>query len=230
MTDARSWLHRYAQNRFFFLLLSILMLLLLQPFLQDFRYGQSAVRLFFLVTLVTALYSISDNKRKTLVGLLIGLPAVAAIGSSYYVEGQGLLAGGFLVNVAFLLFVTFNVLRHVLESGEVDAEKIYGALCVYLLVGLLWACGYFALELLHPGSLLVDGVALATGLQAREETFSKCIYYSYVTLTTLGYGDVKPTTAPAQSLAYVEALTGQLYLAVLVARLVALHIVSSGRK
>ncbi len=60
--------------------------------------------------------------------------------------------------------------------------------------------------------------------------FSKCLYYSYVTLTTLGYGDIKPTTPPAQSLSYVQALTGQLYLAVLVARLVALQITSSRRK
>jgi hypothetical protein len=115
----------------------------------------------------------------------------------------------------------------VLAPGEVTADKIYASLCVYLLLGLLWACGYLALELLRPGSLQVDGVDLATSVGDAEGMLSHCFYYSFVTLTTLGYGDVKPTTPPAQSLAYVEALTGQLYLAVLVARLVALHIASS---
>ena len=224
------WLQRYIESRFFFLLLSILSLLLLQPFLQNFEFGAPALRGFFVVTLVAALHSISDNRRRTILGLLIGLPALAAIGSSLLVDQEGLLAVGFLVSVAFFFFVIVHVLRYVLAPGQVTAEKIYGALCIYLLIGLLWACGYFALELFRPDSLQVDGVPLSAVFGAREGLFSQCLYYSYVTLTTLGYGDVKPMTAPAQSLAYVEALTGQLYLAVLVARLVALHIASSSRE
>jgi len=226
MTQPRSWLARYTQGRFFFLLMSILLLLLLQPFFEGFWLGHQLLRLFFFVTLGTALYSISDNKQRCLWGLAIGLPALAAIGSSYYVEGEGLLATGFLVNVAFLVFVAVNVLRHVLKSTDVTAETIYGALCVYLLLGLIWASGYFALELLHKGSFQLDGVDLSTAVPAVEGLFSKCLYYSYVTLTTLGYGDVRPMTPPAQSLSYVQALTGQLYLAVLVARLIALQITS----
>ena len=230
MTRARSWLARYTQGRFFFLLMSILLLLLLQPFLEGFELGQQVLRLFFVVTLGTALYSISDNKRRCVWGLAIGLPAVIVLGSSYFVDDEWLLEVGFLVTVAFLIFVAINVLRYVLESTEVTAETIYAALCVYLLFGLIWASGYFVLEVFQNGSLQLDGVDLSAIMTSREGMFSKCLYYSYVTLTTLGYGDVRPMTPPAQSLAYVQALTGQLYLAVLVARLVALQITSSRRK
>jgi hypothetical protein len=230
MTRARSWLARYTQGRFFFLLMSILLLLLLQPFLEGFELGQQVLRLFFVVTLGTALYSISDNRRRTVCGLAIGLPAVIVLGSSYFVDDERLIEIGFLVTVAFLIFVAINVLRYVLESTEVTAETIFAALSVYLLFGLIWASGYFVLELFQNGSLQLDGVDLSASVTSREGLFSKCLYYSYVTLTTLGYGDVKPTTPPAQSLSYVQALTGQLYLAVLVARLVALQITSSRRK
>ena len=228
MPTERSWLVRYTGGRFFSLLLSIVLLLLVQPFLQGGGLGRMGLRILFFVTLGTALYSISDHKRRAVVGLVLVLSAVAVIGTSYFVAGEALLASGLLVNLIFLVFIAVNVLRHLLSPGEVTAEKIYAALCVYLLLGLLWACGYAALELLRPGSLQVEGVDLAARFGEREQMFSQCLYYSFVTLTTLGYGDVRPATPPAQSLAYVEALTGQLYLAVLVARLVALHIASAG--
>ena len=98
------------------------------------------------------------------------------------------------------------------------------------MIGFIWASAYFVLEAYSPGSFELDGIALTTRTESLEAMLSKCFYSSYVTLTTLGYGDVKPTSPPAQSLAYVEALTGQLYLAVLVARLVALHVTHSKKK
>ena len=169
MTRARSWLARYTQGRFFFLFMSILLLLLLQPFLEGFELGQQVLRLFFVVTLGTALYSISDNKRRCVWGLAIGLPAVIVLGSSYFVDDEWLLEVGFLVTVAFLIFVAINVLRYVLESTEVTAETIYAALCVYLLFGLIWASGYFVLEVFQNGSLQLDGVDLSAIMTSREE-------------------------------------------------------------
>ncbi len=230
MSRIRSAWNALLEGRFSYLLFSILLLLLLQPFFYNFEFAHRLLRVFFLLTLVAALYSISDNKRKLTAGLILAFVALSAIGSSYIVHGTRLLEVGILVFILFLLLITVSILRHVLKAREVTADTVYGALCVYLLIGFIWTSAYFVVESYAPGSLEMDGIALATRAGSREGMFSKCLYYSYVTLTTLGYGDIKPITPPAQSLAYVEALTGQLYLAVLVARLVALHIVHSTRK
>ena len=208
----------------------MLLLLLLQPFFYNFEFGNKLLRAFFLLTLLTALYSISDNKKRLTIGLILAFVALSAIGSSYVIEQKGLLEVGVLVFMSFLTFIAVTILRHVLKAREVTADVVYGALCVYLLIGFIWASAYFVLEVYLPGSFELDGVALTTKAESLEAMLSKCLYFSYVTLTTLGYGDVKPINPPAQSLAYVEALTGQLYLAVLVARLVALQIIHSIRK
>jgi hypothetical protein len=203
---------------------------LLQPFLQRFEIGVELLRIFFLMTLGAALYAISDNKRRFVIGLILGLTAVAIMGSSYVVHEARLLGPAFIISDFLLIFVAVHILRYVLKAGQVTADKIYGAVCVYLLIGMIWTGGYFVSEMFSPGSLQLDGVDLTEVAGSPEAILSKCLYYSYVTLTTLGYGDIKPTQPPTQALAYVEAITGQLYLAVLVARLVALHIAHSGRK
>jgi len=109
----------------------------------------------------------------------------------------------------------------------VTPAKISGALSVYLLLGYFWSIVFTILETLQPGSFnLALGGAEAAG--SRAEIFKQLLYYSYITLSTLGYGDITPLSAGARSLAALEALTGQIYLAVLVARLVGLQISQRG--
>jgi hypothetical protein len=99
-----------------------------------------------------------------------------------------------------------------------------GAICVYFLVGIVWALLYSTLEFFQPGSFqMPQGTVNQATSQA---TFT---YYSYVTLTTLGYGEITPISGPARSFALLEAMMGQLYLAVLIARLVGIHIAQSSR-
>ena len=126
---------------------------------------------------------------------------------------------------SFLLFVTIVVLRAVLRAARVTSEIVNGALCVYLLYGFFFASVYVALETIHPGSFAMSATPHdAPGLRRA------LLYFSYVTQTTMGYGDITPVTPLARSLATVQAITGQLYLAVLVARLVALQIVHQERE
>ena len=107
-------------------------------------------------------------------------------------------------------------------------------MCIYLLLGVLWALVYSALELLAPESftIMVAGGAGNEAMRFRADQAIFPLYYSFITLTTLGYGDVVPSSPPARMLAALEAIMGQLYLAVLVARLVGLHIAQAtmGRK
>ena len=124
--------------------------------------------------------------------------------------------------MAVFLLATVLTLWDVLAKGQVDAEKLTGALCVYLLIALLFSYGYWLCDKLLPE-------AFAPG-SAGSEDFGRWLYFSLVTLTTLGYGDVQPVHPAARTMASMEAVIGQLYLAVLVARLVGLHISQGSRE
>jgi hypothetical protein len=116
-----------------------------------------------------------------------------------------------LVTLGILCFV---ILRLVLRRGPITTNRIEGAIAVYLLLGLTWAHAYGLLTLWHPGAF--------TGAVDDEGPVRWTYYYSFVTLTTMGYGDIMPVHPLARALAVLEALTGQLYLAIMLARLVSL--------
>lgn len=111
------------------------------------------------------------------------------------------------------------IISHILGHEEVVSDTLFGAACVYLLLGLVWMVAYTLLERVHPGSFHFNSVDAASGVPAVFDF----LYYSFVTLTTLGYGDVTPLTPRARSLAVLEAIVGVLFVAVLIARLVGLY-------
>ncbi len=112
-------------------------------------------------------------------------------------------------------------LHRIFSETTVTADTIQGGIAVYFLSGLLWAFFYETLLLFNPDAILFSDHVLGK--------FSDLIYFSFVTITTLGYGDITPVSRMAKNLAVLEAVWGQTYLAVLVARLVGLHLSSSGR-
>jgi hypothetical protein len=121
-------------------------------------------------------------------------------------------------SLAAILVIAVVLLMQVFREGAVTHSRIQGAIAVYLLFGVGWAHAYHIAEFLHPGSFNTTAGSMSN--------VSDWIYYSFVTLTTVGYGDITPVRPIARSLSVGEALTGQLYLAVLIARLVAMEVVS----
>jgi hypothetical protein len=126
---------------------------------------------------------------------------------------------GAVTAVAFFALLAFVVARRVFRDGEVDVHRILGAVALYLLLGLTWAFGYETLALIDGGAF-----SYAAPPETSAERTSDLLYFSFVTLTTVGYGDVTAVHPAARSLAMSEALTGQLFIAVTLARLVALEI------
>jgi len=126
-----------------------------------------------------------------------------------------------LSTLVTLLLFTAVVVGQVYRSGPVTHHRILGAVAVYLLLGLSWASAYAFLHQLRP-----DAFAGALGAALIPQTW---IYYSFITLTTVGYGDITPVHPVARSLAIAEALTGQLYLAITLARLVSLRLGTHGQ-
>jgi hypothetical protein len=122
-----------------------------------------------------------------------------------------------IFNLLFYSFIIFELIRYIVICKVVDNSILSASACVYLLLGLVWCYIYALLDYFFPGSILP---VLETNL---FENFSRYLYFSLVTLTTLGYGDITPTTRIAQNWVVLEAIVGQLYLTMLVARLVGLY-------
>jgi len=123
-----------------------------------------------------------------------------------------------IFNIVFFVIVSWVVLADVIAGDEVSSDKILGAICGYLLVGMAFAVIYSVLERYSQGSFTVVDPDIHTFL-----------YFSLVTLSTLGYGDIVPVTHQARALTGMEAVIGQFYIAVVVARLVSLHLLESNR-
>ena len=126
-----------------------------------------------------------------------------------------------LLGLLFYSYLTIMLSRHVFSvSRDVTADTICGALCIYLLLGILWAFVYAGLESVAPGSFnFPDDPA-----RSELTPIQRFLGFSFITLTTLGYGNIAPATHIADTLTSAQAIVGQIFLTVLVARLVALHI------
>ena len=209
------------KSRFFVLLVSLLLFSVINPFLVEHTRIKFLMTIFFSVILFSGLYAVSRKKSGFVIALIIGLPMFAAEWASNFVEIPHLSLVAKIFGAIFFAYTTIIILSYIYSEKEVTTELIYGAVCAYFLMGLMWACVFFVLEMLQPGSFNV-----ASDIDISYSHFS---YYSFVTLTTLGYGDITPLSYPARSLSSVEAVTGQLYLAVMIAGLVGLYI-SQSRK
>ncbi len=204
------------------LLISLAALFLLYPVMLELGLVRQ-FRFFFLLVLVAAVFSLSDRRRHLIVALCLAVPTAIGQAAAYASPSPAVLMFASSVALLFIVYVVVIVLSGVLRAGRVDGDKIAGAIVAYLLLGLAWAMVYALIALLEPGAFRgAIPQPLENGMDTGHEY--GFIYYSFVTLTTLGYGDISPASSFARVFAWIEAATGQLYIAVLVARLVALQI------
>ena len=226
----KSTLDFIAKYKFIYLLVSILLLLLIHPFFERLVVARILLQILDSAVLVTAIYTVSQNRRLFIVGILLLLPAIIGGWSMYFTESLMPELVGRSFSALFLAFVTIVMMSNVFREQEVTLDTISGALCVYLLIGLTWTFVYSVLEFLEPGSFAVNTNASVSPRGDRNYEISIFLYYSFVTLTTLGYGDIIPLTPPARAFSYVEAIVGQIFVAVLIARLVGLHTAHASRR
>jgi Ion channel len=172
----------------------------------------------FSVLLVTGLAAVSTDRKTMLFLTGVTLVALLVKWGSWLSSGASLHPWRAPTTLLTVFLFALAILRRVLGAGRVTSHRVQGAVVVYLLLGLSWANAYHIVEFLHPGSF--------DSQVAGPLTINDWMYFSFVTLTTVGYGDVTPVHRIARVLAVGEALTGQLYLAVLLARLVSLEIVA----
>jgi hypothetical protein len=180
--------------------------------------------------LVAALVETVRARRNAVVALILGLPAIAfRIVSAFTADSRALNTAIITVTALFFAFLIWNLLHDLGKGDRPTSERIFGALCAYIFIGLLFAVFYTHMEYRQPGSFSFSQEVLAEDSTEESHLFPLFTYFSFVTLTTLGYGDISPIAEHARTLAWFEALLGQLYLAVMVAGFVAVHISESMR-
>jgi hypothetical protein len=214
-----SW---WLERKFLILLIAIGMLLIVYPLLRSaFR---SRILLDILLTMVflAAFLIIFSQSRFRLLALALAVPTLVGAWIDYVLPGLPripLLVGFHLVAVLLFGFTVATILRVIHKEASVSADAIYGALCGYLLVGAAFGHLYCITEALNPGSFH-GSEQFSTQLQEDDRDHLMLTYFSFVTLTSVGYGDITPGSGTVRSLAVVEAIIGQFYIAVLIGELI----------
>jgi voltage-gated potassium channel Kch len=205
------------------LLLALLALYLAAPLLESgFWSGRIILGLYYAVVVLGVIGATEDARLHAAAAAL----ALLSFAANFVGEAEGLevaLRVTDVAGIALLTFSTLAVLLHVLRDDRVTLNTVLGGVCVYFMMSGIWA---FTFALM----LVADGAAFMFPPAEERVTSADALYFSLVTQTTLGYGDIVPVSPMARALSSVEALIGQVFLVALVARLVALQLRGDGRE
>ncbi|HTF65139.1 MAG TPA: ion channel [Edaphobacter sp.] len=206
-----------ASRRFFLLFLFLLGNLILYPFAEGTGIGYYLFRTSAYAVVLLSIYAVSF--RRTLLVLVIALAAPATIHHLFLTPNDASIFSiiNTVLSLVFDGLIVVVIFRKVFARGRVNAETIYGALCIYLLIGFAFAGIYGLIWAIRPGSIYLNPT-LNTHLTPNRFDF---VYYSFATMTSLGSAGITPVAGQARSISVMEAITGILYLAVLISRLMA---------
>jgi hypothetical protein len=209
-------MHRFSVAHF---LCALAVLLVAEPFIEEIPHGKSIEVVLIAVVLLFAVRAIGGSRRTLIWAVVLVIPAIGARVANHFWPNQVPVEGPCWPGVVFVLYVAANLLRYVLRASRVNSEVLCAGIAAYLMLGLLWAFAYILVEHHVPGSFAITVSADA----GQSVTGFNALYFSFVTLSTVGYGDIIPVAPVAKLLAVMEATVGILTTTVLIARLVALY-------
>ncbi len=200
------------------LLIVLALLFFFFPFVEEVKGGELIVSILLSLVLLSAVLAVASHRRTLIVALLLAIPAVAGRWINHF-RPDLLPAAVFLVaGLGLVAFVVVNLLRFVLRAPSVNVEVLCASISAYLMLGLMWTIAYWLVAQVTP-------TAFAFNTNAGRQSMNgfNAFYFSFITLSTVGYGDITPVSKVARMLAAMEAMTGLFYVAVLIARLVSLY-------
>jgi hypothetical protein len=208
------------KNNFFYLFSSLLIFLFTAAMIAQYPsdWGEDILSIVTIAMILISIKSLKIEKSWRWATLVLGILFFSIIIFVRFFEHHLL-----VYSILALLFIYFTgafmlAVKHVLFEGDIDENKIIGSLSLYLLIGLIWSVIYLFLLMVDPSSF--SGIEI----NSWQESFSRVAYYSFVTLTTLGYGDILPTNHVAEFFVYIEAVFGVFYMAIIVSSLISLRL------
>jgi hypothetical protein len=213
--------HRFGRRRFSTVQLLIVLGLLFFsfPFVEEVKGGDIIVSVLLSLVLISAVVAVANRGRTLVVAVLLMIPAIAGRWINHFRPDLVPPAVFLISGLVLVAFVVFNLLSFILRAPSVNAEVLCASISAYLMLGLMWTMAYWLVDQLTPGG------AFSFNTNAGRQSMNgfNAFYFSFITLSTVGYGDITPLSRIARWLAALEAMTGLLYVAVLIARLVSLY-------
>lgn len=208
------------QGNYIYMLIGLLILIIIGPTLsQKYEAGsQIIIQFMYVSVMLIGVWSIITERVWFRIGLGLAVVALVLSVINYFLVSIIIFVIGLAVSLLFLLLSIYLAIKHILFSGKITSNKIIGSLCIYLLIGIIWGLIYIFIAIFFTEAF--NGITQAS----EYAQMSEYVYYSFVTLTTLGYGDISPAIPIARSFSYLEAICGQFYLAILVASLVGAYL------
>jgi hypothetical protein len=227
---------RLAPHRHTALLTAIIVMFLVRPFTGDSGAGPPLFSVAMLLLLLLALYNIdvdelvgdreallAQRRKRNVIAWTLGVPAILERLVALLAPTHKLYYGGTILWLLLFSYITWNELRAVLRQKEVTREVISMSISTYLLLGFTCGLFYIVLHDFQPNAFSFG----AGGPLSEQQTIPVLIYFSLTTLSTIGFGDITPLTLQARYVSVAEGITGQFYLAILVARLVGMQMSQS---
>ena len=206
-------------------MLSLLLLMLLTPFLENHRVGEVFLLISLYVTLITAVLELHRKETLRWLAIAVAIPVVLIELASLLLPSHALLIAAYGLLMVFFGFVSVGLFTYLGEAGAITKGRIYASVSLYLILATFWFALFNLTEAIHPGSF-----ALGSACASTRVSRSGFLYFSVITLTTVGYGDIVPVTPVARVFAALEGAAGVLYLAITVARLVAAYQHTEGKR
>lgn len=215
---------RGALGRHSALLASLIILLVALPLVQMATGTQIGFPILLAVVLLAAVFVSSNQRSIYAIATLAALLSIGGIGYAEIAESDAIRRVSQIIGLGLLGFTTLLMFNSLLQTETVSEDTIVGGICIYLLVGLCFAVAYILMIDLFPGSFVAGDTTIKIDPHEPSAHATSMLYFSFVTMTTLGYGHIYPNNEIAQMSAVTQALIGQLYLTIFLARLVALYV------
>ncbi len=212
-----------ALGRHSVMLASLVLLFIALPFLEWAPGGGKRFPILLCIVLLAAIYVNRTQRWILWIAIVLGAGTIAGLAIDHHSDSHLARIIAELLGLGLLGFTTLVLLNTLLRSQKVEVDTLVGGICAYLLIGLCFAMAYRLLIDVSPGAFVSGGEALEASPGDPSSLSTRLLYFSLITLTTVGYGDITPRGDLAQMAASSEALLGQLYLAIFIARMMGLY-------